>query len=259
MERLAVFYFSGTGNTRYITEYLCRKLSSNYSCEVRDLMQVGNPAEVLRDADVVLIAFPIYGSAPPIPVRNFVHQCGTALRDKRTIIVETQYFFSGDGTATIGRTLKKYGAKLIGAEIFNMPNNLADCKAFPVKNGEEIQKKLKKAKQRADRFAKRILNGRARLRGFSVFSHGVGFFSQRKFWMQGEKAKRDRLKVDPRRCVGCGLCVKKCPVGNLRLEGGRACASGECVLCYRCVNLCPKKAITLIGSEPPEVQYKGPF
>ncbi len=257
MDTLTAVYFSGTGNTRYITEYLLKKLSGAYESKMIEVTDTEKALEGVKNADVVLFAFPVYGSAPPIPMRNFVHKCGNFLSKKKVLIVETQYFFSGDGPATIGRTVKKYGGEIIGAEMFNMPNNLADCKAFPIKNGSEIEKTLQKARRRADRFAEKILKGRAKKRGFSVLSHAVGYYSQRKFWAKGESEKRKRLKIDEN-CVGCGLCVKKCPVGNLYLKDKRATPLGKCVLCYRCVNLCPKRAIRLVGSNPPEKQYRGP-
>ena len=154
MKILTAFYFSGTGNTRYMTRYLLSRLSSRYPCEMCD----------------------------------FIHRCGKSLGGKQTAILCTQYFFSGDGAATIGRTAAKYGAKLVGAEIFNMPNNLADCKMFPVKNGAQIEKTLKRARRRADKFAERLLAGKGRLRGFSPLAHGVGYFSQRKY--SGREVRR---------------------------------------------------------------------
>lgn len=258
MKTLVAFYFSGTGNTLYIAEYLCKKLSSAYNCELCDITDTENYREKAVRADALMFAFPIYGSAPPIPMRNFVHACGGLLCGKNVIIAETQYFFSGDGAASLGRTIKKYGGIIIGAETFNMPNNLADCKIFAVKNGGETQKTLAKAKKRADRFAAKLLKGNARRRGFCALSHGVGYFSQRKFWMRNETAKRDKMKIYPERCVGCGLCAKSCPVKNIEMRGGRPVPAGNCVMCYRCVNLCPKKAITVLGSAPPEKQYFGP-
>ena len=259
MKKLAAFYFSGTGNTRFVTEYLLGRLKEAYSCTLFDITKKAEFGRIIEEADVLLFAFPIYGSAPPIPMRTFVHGYGQFLRGKEIILVETQYFFSGDGPASLGRTIKKYGGKIVAAEMFDMPNNLADVKIFPIKNGKEIAQKLARARSRADKFARRILQGRARLRGFSALSHGIGYFSQRKFWWKGEAEKRTKLKIDHAACVGCGLCAKNCPVQNLRLEGRKAAQGGKCVLCYRCVNLCPKKAITLFGKSPPETQYKGPM
>ena len=259
MKTLTAFYFTGTGNTRYIAEKLCKKLSAAYRTELIDITSAGDFTGQLMQADVVLLAFPIYGSAPPIPMRQFVHRNGRLFNGKDVLIAETQYFFSGDGAASIGRTVKKLGGNIIGAEHFNMPNNLADCKIFPIKNAEEQQKILARAEKRMDAFAKRILHGKAKKRGFGAFSHAVGYFCQRKFWWKGEKKKRNYLKIDGAQCVGCQKCAKNCPVGNLQMEKGKARALGNCVLCYRCVNLCPRRAITLIGSAPPEKQYKGPY
>ena len=259
MSVLAVFYFSGTGNTRYIAEYLSQKLSCRYTAEMFDICRVDHAEDKIKAADLILLAFPIYGSAPPIPMRNFVHKYGGLFRGKRFLLAETQYFYSGDGAASLGRTVRKYGGVILGAEMFNMPNNLADCKMFPIKNGEEIAPVLEKAKLRADKFAQQICRrGRAHKRGFSRLSHGVGYFTQRKFFRKGESEKRRALKVDETRCVGCGLCAKSCPAENLLLQNKKAKPLGKCVLCYRCVNLCPKKAITLVGSAPPAKQYKGP-
>lgn len=258
METLTAFYFSGTGNTRYLSEYLLKKLSSCYRGELISIEEKSDFAKKISSSDLLLFAFPVYGSSPPIPMRNFVYRFRSLWKGKRVLLLESQYFFSGDGAASLGRALKRYGAKIEGAEIFNMPNNLSDVTLFPIKNGKEIRKTLERAKRRADRFAERIKKGRAKKRGFSLFSHGVGYFSQRMFWRRKEQEKRARLKIDGARCVGCGICVKNCPAGNLSLQGKRAISFSSCVLCYRCVNLCPKQAISLIGSNPPKVQYKGP-
>lgn len=256
METLTAFFFSGTGNTKYITSYLCKQLSKEWKCTLVPIERART--EALAQSDIVLFAFPIYGSTPPIPVRKFVAKCGELLRGKRVILVETQYFFSGDGAAGLGRLVRTLGGEVIGAEMFNMPNNLSDCKLFPIKNGTEIEATLARARRRADKFARRLLRGSARKRGFSAISRCVGYFSQRKYWRKGEQEKRGRLKIDASRCVGCGLCTKNCPVGNLLIQNRKAKPLGSCVLCYRCVNLCPKRAISLIGSAPPEIQYKGP-
>ena len=258
MKTLAAFYFTGTGNTRYVTERLCKKLSSAYRTELYDITDKGDLISPLQEADVVLFAFPIYGSAPPIPMRQFVHRAGKLLSGKSVILAETQYFFSGDGAAALGRTVEKYGGKVVAAEHFNMPNNLADVKIFPIKNGSALKRTLDKTEKRMDAFANKILAGKRFRRGFHLLPHAIGYFCQRKFWWKDEKGKRRKLKIDAERCVGCGLCVKQCPVANLRMGQKTAAPIGQCVLCYRCVNVCPRKAITLIGSAPPEKQYKGP-
>ena len=97
-------------------------------------------------------------------------------------------------------------------------------------------------------FARRILDGKPLRRGFNPVSHAVGYFCQRALWRRHENGKKDRLRIDPSRCTGCGLCAGNCPAANLRVEKGKAVPAGRCILCYRCVNLCPVRAVTLLGA-----------
>lgn len=50
-------------------------------------------------------------------------------------------------------------------------------------------------------------------------------------------------------CVGCGACVKDCPVGALKLENGRAVVRKDdaCIACLHCVAVCPVGALEMNG------------
>lgn len=53
-------------------------------------------------------------------------------------------------------------------------------------------------------------------------------------------------RVNPKRCVGCGVCVRSCPQGAIALQGGKAVIhSDPCIRCYCCHELCPQAAVDL--------------
>lgn len=64
--------------------------------------------------------------------------------------------------------------------------------------------------------------------------------------------------VNNDRCIGCGLCVKVCPGGVLRLNEARKCKMAEiegfgwngCWKCEHCLAVCPKGAISIFGKHP---------
>ena len=52
--------------------------------------------------------------------------------------------------------------------------------------------------------------------------------------------------IDDSKCVGCGVCVQKCPLDTIRLnEQGKAFIAypDDCMTCFVCERLCPAKAI----------------
>lgn len=53
------------------------------------------------------------------------------------------------------------------------------------------------------------------------------------------------LTINKEKCVGCGLCVKTCPAGALRMENRKAEVNELCILCGMCIESCRFGAISI--------------
>jgi len=53
------------------------------------------------------------------------------------------------------------------------------------------------------------------------------------------------VKVDKKKCNGCGTCQDICPVGAIKIEDNKAVISDDCVECGVCEDQCPNKAISI--------------
>jgi NAD-dependent dihydropyrimidine dehydrogenase PreA subunit len=61
-------------------------------------------------------------------------------------------------------------------------------------------------------------------------------------------------KVDETKCVGCGICVEKCPIEAIYLIDGKAHDDeNKCIGCGVCVHHCPEGARSLKRTEQREV------
>ena len=51
------------------------------------------------------------------------------------------------------------------------------------------------------------------------------------------------IRIEKERCTGCGICIRKCPFGALKMEEGVPVVSDSCLGCNACANECPAGAI----------------
>jgi uncharacterized Fe-S center protein len=83
--------------------------------------------------------------------------------------------------------------------------------------------------------------------GAALKNLGMGCASRRGKYEQHSGAIPD---IDISHCTGCGLCIKACPPGCLKMSDGKASIDrGLCIGCGECVVVCRTKAIDIKWSE----------
>ena len=68
-----------------------------------------------------------------------------------------------------------------------------------------------------------------------------------------------RIQIDHDKCIGCGMCVKDCPVDNIAVKDKKAVIKMQkCLMCGHCVAVCPKAAVSITGFREQPVEIDGP-
>lgn len=238
-------YFSGSGNTAYCVQTFLKAYDSDsrmYSIEDQDVLSA-----LSRHTDI-LLAYPIYYSALPKIMKDFLVKHQAAFQGKRVFLLATMGLFSGDGCGCAARLLKSYGATILGGVHVKMPDCIADEKALK-RSLEKNKALIKQADHTIEQAVQAYKEGKPPQIGLGFLYHMAGLFGQRLWFYRKTTSYTDKLHIDPHSCIGCGICVAHCPMQNLSLLDQKAAAHGSCTMCYRCVNACPTQAITLLGNK----------
>ena len=264
---MIIFYFSGTGNSKYVAEAFCREMSINRDCCSAAESNTTTTAcysieedidfeSLINSEETIGFCYPIYCSRVPRIMREFVTRHIEVLKSKKLIIFCTQVLFSGDGAKALTYVFpREYRRSLsiIYAEHFFMPNNVSDLILFPIESGKKLQKYVVKTERKMQSVCKNIKYGKIKRRGFNIFSQFLGLF-QGILAPAMERNAHKLYKINSD-CSLCKVCVSVCPMKNLVCENNKIAHKNNCTICYRCVNKCPQKAITFIFNGKVKKQY----
>lgn len=240
-------YLSGTGNTKHCVEKLVSLLDAAAECIPLEASHITDTLEKQR---TIILGYPTQFSNAPFMVREFIRKNRCLWNGKSVFCLNTMGLFSGDGTGCAARPLKKYGAQILGGVQIKMPDSVCDNKLLK-KSMEENRQIVKCADQRIEQIAEQIRRGQYPQEGLSAVSHIKGLLGQRLWFYRKTSGYTDKLKISDA-CIGCGLCSRNCPMGNIEIRDRRAVPGKQCTMCYRCISLCPEKAITLLGEQVQE-------
>ncbi|MCM1283499.1 MAG: EFR1 family ferrodoxin [Muribaculaceae bacterium] len=238
-------YFSGTGNTKFCVGRFLKEYDNN---ENLFSIEDHRALEQIQAHNEIVIGYPVQYSNIPKIVRDYIINHSQIWKGKHIFIIATMGLFSGDGAGMAARLLHKYGAVIVGGLHVKMPDCISDVKALK-RNFEENKSIVMNAEQKISKAAQDVKNGTPPQEGLGIFYHLAGLFGQRLYFYGKTKEYTDKLKINPQKCIGCGLCEKLCPMDNITLKNGIAISSDQCTMCYRCISKCPRQAITLLGKQ----------
>ncbi len=245
--KFTVFYFSGTGNTKWAVDQLSENISKRvYTCETYSIEHnIPKLEDKINETDIVGIAFPIYGADMPNIMKEFVEKLkniqSKTLR-KQVFIVTTAGYIDAFGPLCAKTLLENGSFKLIGYINLKMSNNVSTPKIkanFITR--DQLKIRMNKGKEKIERLINRVASGKGYIRN-------IGFYLVPGVFIRkaSKNAVRDSyltLSINKEKCRQCMLCLKDCPTKSIAFSENEFSFLPSCTACMRCYNFCPNYAI----------------
>lgn len=231
-----VLFFTGTGNSKYCADFLAHSLGD--TCIDLSQRIKNKDYSAFESEKSYIICAPTYAWRIPLAVTELLENA--ELKGSKDI-----YFVMTCG-GQIGKAEKynralceKIGKNYKGTLKVKMAENYLAM--FEVTDEREEELLMKEADDTLASASKKIASGEVldevKEGAIGNILSGVVNEMFNKYYLKDDKftAKGN--------CTSCGLCAKKCPLGNIDIKDGKPLWKGNCTHCMACISYCPVSAI----------------
>lgn len=238
-----IFYFTGTGNSRWVASQLASAMGDE-AFDISFCLRSGKIPPVAGKR--VGVVFPIHSWRAPRPVMEFLSHLE---------LPEGMYRFAvctcGDDAGKAMQNL----ARVFGVDAawsITMPNTYVPM--FSLDTDEVASSKIRAARKLIPEIARLVQDE------FSGYKVHEGCFPRLKSYVLHPLFVRFVIRtrgfhVDEG-CVSCGTCVQVCPLGNVSLMNGRPKWGEACLHCMACLHGCPAEVIQYGTSTRQKGRYR---
>ena len=236
-----IYYFSGTGNSKYVAQRLAGALNDT-------LCDMATTDIRCTDSKTLGFVMPVYYWGIPNIVLNF-------LKDFRMSNWPYVYlvFTCGGSTGAAGKMFEKaLGRKTDAQFSVLMPDTWTPM--FDVSDKTKMEQILDAAEPKIDEII-----GKVEKQAKGDFNRHKGFTPLTPLVYPSYKRQTTLNFTVSEDCISCGLCEKLCPSGIIKLENGKPVwTSDKCAFCLGCLHRCPKFAIQFGGKTKKHGQFYNP-
>ena len=231
-----ILYFSGTGNSNYVAKRIADALDDEI-VNLNDRIKASDTSSI-ETGERVIIVTPTYAWRIPRVVRDWLRK--TELRGAKNVwFVMTCGSEIGNADKYNREFCTEKSVACMGTAQIVMPENYIAM--FSAPQADEAREIVAQAEPSIDRAIAAIQSNQpfapTRNKLYDRFMSGPVNPIFYKFFV-----KATAFTVSSA-CIGCGQCVKRCPMNNVTLQNGKPIWGKNCTHCMACICYCPVSAI----------------
>ena len=231
-----IFWFSGTGNSKYAAQRMAEALNEPLLC-MNDRIKAHDTAAVETGERLVIVT-PTYAWRIPRVVCDWLLK--TELHGaKRSWFVMTCGSEIGNADKYNRELCAEKAISCMGTAQIIMPENYIAM--FSAPQADEARQIVAQAEPSIDRAIAAIQANQpfapTRNNLYDRFMSGPVNLIFYKFFVNA-----DAFTVSEA-CIGCGQCVKRCPMNNVAIKDGKPVWGRNCTHCMACICYCQVSAI----------------
>jgi NAD-dependent dihydropyrimidine dehydrogenase PreA subunit/flavodoxin len=238
-----IFYFSGTGNTKWMAQQLAQATGEQL-LYIPDELRKGKLQYTLQEGERLGFCFPTHGWQPPRIVRTFIRNASFILPPSSYVYAATTCGDNmGHAMRILDKELGKKGMKTDARFAVVMPESNVCFSFLHLDTPEKVQQKKTAARKTVAHISEVVKNRQVGVEELVkgaipyTYTYVIGGYynkhliTDKHFW------------VDEEACIQCGLCAKLCPVDDIEGLPPHWKHDGSCTNCLACYHHCPQHAI----------------
>ncbi|MHA1268490.1 MAG: EFR1 family ferrodoxin [Candidatus Helarchaeota archaeon] len=238
--RIAIFYHSVTGNTKYAAELIKKGIEEScHECELFYIHHLEFNNNDYEKYDILGFGTPVFAFREMNSIRKFIRNIPN--QQKYAFLFCTCNESPGNALYRMAVNLKRCGFIIFDKAVFYFPSSYT---IWRKNNQDDIIKR--KEIDKMINFGKNISSSYNKIKqgekppkiSYSLFNTILGKFSSDtnlRFYL-------GKIHVNTEICTKCGLCKNICPADAIELNPFPI-ISKKCTGCCGCINLCPVRAL----------------
>ena len=229
-----ILYFSGTGNSRYVAEFIA-KATGDELVSMNERIQTKNKSALVSEKPLVFVA-PVYAGRIPRAVESYIREVSFA-GNKAAYFVAVCAGSAWIAASYAQKLCAEKGFKLLGFSSVLMPQGyIAHAEIAPESETNQIIDAAAPKIKLLAQLIKGSLPFPAEAPGKAVMSRLLNPV----MYATMISAKGFHTTAA---CSGCGGCVKRCPLNNVKMADNKPQWGKSCTHCMACIAGCSHQAI----------------